>query len=584
MPGEADQTSADEASPVGTGSQTSTELEPTGHETGSALAPLRNRLFAALFIATTVSNFGTWVQDVGRAWLMTELTPSATLVALVQSAAMAAMALLVLPAGVMADLYDRRRLLLGAQIAMLLVTVVLGLVTISGAMTPTLLLGLTFALAAAAAFSLPTFQAMIADIVGESDLTQALVLNGISFNLARAVGPALGGVLVAAIGPGAVFLLNAVSFAGVVGVLFFAKAASAQAALEELQIGRERALAALRAGLRYARNAPSLRSLLMRTALFSVPASALWALLPLVARRDLQAGPEVYGLLLAAVGIGSLIAGVALAAMRKRADDAHLVGMAGVFLGAAIGLLALAPALAVPAMILAGMGWMICMALLTAGVQVAVPGWIRGRATSLFMMVFAVGMGAGSLLWGALADIIDLTAALVSAGVLQLVGTAVMFAWPMPKAKAPSSTTRAAVWPEPNINADIVPTDGPVLVTVQYAVRQGMEDRFHEIICRIASTRRASGTVTWDLFEHGGEPRRFMEVNLVATWDDHLRQRSRQSAEAVELEQMLRATLQEESEPRVVHWIGAGRKKAQKAASRPTDLPHTLIGPTTMDV
>ncbi len=584
MPGEADQASADEASPVGTGSHTPTELEPTERETGSALAPLRNRLFLALFIATTVSNFGTWVQDVGRAWLMTELTPSATLVALVQSAAMAAMALLVLPAGVMADLYDRRRLLLGAQIAMLLVTVVLGLVTISGAMTPTLLLGLTFALAAAAAFSLPTFQAMIADIVGEDDLTQALVLNGISFNLARAVGPALGGVLVAAIGPGAVFLLNAVSFAGVVGVLFFAKAASAQAALGELQIGRERALAALRAGLRYARNAPSLRSLLVRTALFSVPASALWALLPLVARRDPQAGPEVYGLLLAAVGIGSLIAGVTLAAMRKRADDAHLVGMAGVFLGAAIGLLALAPALAVPAMILAGMGWMICMALLTAGVQVAVPGWIRGRATSLFMMVFAVGMGAGSLLWGALADTIDLTAALVSAGVLQLVGTAVTFAWPMPKAKAPSSTTRAAVWPEPNINADIDPTDGPILVTVRYAVRQGMEDRFHEIICRIASTRRASGTVTWDLFEHGGEPRRFMEVNLVATWDDHLRQRNRQSAEAVELEQMLRATLQEESEPRVAHWIGAGRKKARQTAPRPTELPQTLIGPTTMDV
>ncbi|MFQ6550364.1 MFS transporter [Aestuariibius sp. 2305UL40-4] len=528
-----------------------------------AFSPLRNRLFAALFIATSVSNLGTWMQDVGRAWLMTELTPSATLVALVQGAAMAAMVLLVLPAGVVADLYDRRRILLLSQLWMLVVSAILGITTILGIVTPSALLALTFALAAGASFSMPAFQAMIADIVGEDDLTQALVLNGVSVNLARAVGPAVGGLLVAALGSGAVFLLNAASFAGVIAVLIFYRRepnSSNWTAPDTAQLGRERAIDALRAGLRYAGNAPNFRSLLGRIAIFSLPAGALWSLLPLIARRDPNAGPETYGLLLAAIGAGSVLTGLGLPYLRKMLSDNQIVTFAGIVLGASLAITAFASFIAVPAMLLAGTGWMAAMALMMAGVQVAVPGWVRGRATALFLMIFAFGMTVGSVLWGMLADRFDVTVALALACAVLVLGSAYSAAWPMPKAKDPSATAVTAAWPAPKLKDDIAPSDGPIFVTVEYRVRPEKTEDFKRLMCRIARTRRASGTLSWNLFEHGNEPGHFVETNLVATWDDHLRQRKRQTKESINLEQDLRSTLQTDTEPQVTHWLGSDRQ------------------------
>lgn len=546
--------------------------------TPSALSPLSNRVFAALFIATTVSNFGTWIQDVGRAWLMTDLTPSATLVALVQGASMAATVLLVLPAGVVADLYDRRRVLLYSQIWMFLVSVVLGVSTMLGVMTPALLLLLTFALTAGASFAMPAFQAMIADIVGDKDLTQALVLNGISFNLARAVGPAIGGVLVAAMGSGPVFLLNAASFAGVIAVIFFYKP-EAPSTESSTPLGRERAIDALRAGVRYATNSPDMRGVLGRIAAFSIPAGALWSLLPLIARRDPDAGPEFYGLLLAAVGAGSVLTGIALPYLRRLLTDAQLASTAGGLLGLSLILVAATPTLVLPVMVIAGVGWMVSMALLMTGVQVSVPGWVRGRATALFMMIFAFGMGVGSVIWGQLADVFDLSTSLMAAGALQLVAAGLTAGLRLPGAKTKSASTTNATWPHPTIAGNIDPQHGPIFVTIHYFVRDEAIARFKEIMTEIARTRRASGTISWQLFEHGAEPGHFIETNLVGTWDDHLRQRARQSDEAQSLEADLRQTFQTDREPQVVHWMGTDQERDRT----PIAEGPILMGPTALD-
>ncbi|MBQ0751865.1 MAG: MFS transporter [Roseovarius sp.] len=510
--------------------------------------PLAAPVFRMLFIATAVSNLGTWMQEVGRAWLMTDLTTSPTLIALLQSAAMAAMVFVVLPAGIMADLLDRRRLILAGHVWLIAVSGALALVAAFGLATPALILALTFAGAAGAAFVSPPAQAVLAEIVGEAQLAQAMVLNGISFNVARAVGPALGGALVALAGVPAVFALNAVSFGAVLVVFLLWRPAARPAAT----MPRERPMQALRAGLRYARHAPELRDTLLRTLAFALPASALWALLPVVARRVPGAGPLDYGILLGLVGAGSALTGLALPRLRARLTAQQLLAMAGGLLGLAL-LAVTVPALVWPALVMAGVGWMVTLALLMAGAQTATPPWVRGRAAALFMLALGLGLAIGSAGWGALASQAGLVTALVAAGMTQI-ATALATR----HLRAPGTTSDAAVvveprWPQPQVACPA--TSGPVFVTIAYDVVPGTEADFTALMQRIAQTRRSSGTLEWDLFRHGAEPGQWLETNLVASWEDHLRQRSRQSAEAQTMEATLRAFLKPGTEPRVTHWL-----------------------------
>lgn len=534
----------------------------------SAFAPLARPLFLALFLATAVSNVGAWMQDVGRAWLMTELTPSPVLVALVQGAAMAALAVFTLPAGVAADALDRRRILLWAQAWMLAASGLLGALALAGAMTPDLLLLLTFLSAAGAAFVTPAFQAALPEIVGEDDLPQAVMLNGISFNVARAVGPAIGGAAVAAFGAGAVFLLNALTFAGVLAVLLAwrPKPAAPSAA------PRERALEALAAGLRYARSAPAMRGVLLRTLAFALPASALFALLPLVARAQPQAGPDAYGLLLAGLGAGSIAAGLVLPRLERRIGARHL--LVGAACALAVGLLAapLDPALALAAMVVAGVGWMISMASLMVGAQVAAPGWVRGRAVSIFMLVFAGAMAVGAPLWGALAGAIGLAGALAAAAALLVAGAVATRSAPLATARDASADVVGATWPAPAVAGEPGIARGPVHITIEYRVAPGRESEFLGLMDEIAATRRATGTLSWRLWAHGAEPGRWLETNLVGSWGEHLRQRARQTAETRDLEARVHATLDPQTPFVVTHWFAEDERHLPPAPTENT--PH----------
>ena len=317
----------------------------------SAWAPLRERAFALIWFAAVVSNIGTWMHDVAAAWLMTTLAPEPLMVALVQAATSLPIFMFALPAGALADLIDRRRLLLGLQACAGVLAVILAVVVATGAVTPGLLLLFTFMLGTIAALGAPAWQAMTPDLVPKPLLAQAVALNGVGINIARAIGPALGGLVITALGIARPFALNAVSFVAVILALWLwrreAKPTSALPA--------ERFFAAIRAGLRYARSSAQLRATLVRSAGFFLFGSALWALLPLFARGPLAGGPGLYGALLTGVGTGAVAGALLLPPLKARLGADLTVASGTAALALVMALLGLFPHLSValPACVLA---------------------------------------------------------------------------------------------------------------------------------------------------------------------------------------------------------------------------------------
>ncbi|HSQ03070.1 MAG TPA: MFS transporter [Burkholderiales bacterium] len=376
----------------------------------SSWAPLRRPLYRALWIATLVSSIGTWMHEVGAGWLMVTLNPSPVMVALVQAATALPAFLLSVPAGALADIVDRRRYLIVAQLWMLGCAALLGALTIAGAIGAALLLGLTFALACGAAMMTPAWAATVPELVPREELAAAIALNSTSVNVARAIGPAIAGVLVAAAGPAAAFLVNACSFVGVIAVL-----ARWQRTRRSNEAG-EAFFSAMRSGLRYVRAAPRLQAVMVRGLTFFACGSAMWALLPLIA-RGAGGGARTYGLFLTCIGTGAVCAAVLLAPLRVRWSRDRLVQGASVLLAAMMSVLAYAHTLYVliPAMLLTGVAWLTVLSSLHVSAQIAVPGWVRARALSVYIVMLSLGMSAGAALWGAIAARTSVSTALVAA-------------------------------------------------------------------------------------------------------------------------------------------------------------------------
>jgi len=358
---------------------------------------LSHRVFFWLWLAALVSNIGTWMQNVGAAWLMTSLSPSPLLVALIQTASSLPILLLALPAGALADIVDRRRLLILSQALMLAAAGSLSWLTILHLTNPILLLVLTFALGLGSALNAPAWQAMIPELVPRDDLTAAIALGGINYNAARAIGPALGGIVVAWAGAGATFALNAASFLAVIAVLYQWERVPRPSLLPA-----ERMLGAMRAGLRYVRHAPALRATLVRTAAFTLGGSAVWVVLPLVARFELGLQASGYGLLLACFGSGAIVAGACLPRLAQVVSRHALSGITSAVFAAAM--LALSRTTGVAAacavMAVSGAAWTMTMSMLNVAAQLSVPGWVQGRALSCYQIVLQGAMAGGSALWG----------------------------------------------------------------------------------------------------------------------------------------------------------------------------------------
>ena len=519
-------------------------------EPPSALAPLRSPVFRALWIAALVSNIGTWMQSVGAVWQVGNQSGSAALVALVQTAVSLPIVLLALPAGAAADVVDRRRLLLLTQTWMLASAAALGVATVLGLASPAVVLALTFLLGLGNAANAPAWQATIPELVGGRLLAPAVALNSAGFNIGRAIGPALGGLVVAAAGPAAVFGLNALSYLGVLAVLWRWR----RPPQDRLGAG-EQMLGAIGAGIRYVRFAPLLRAVLLRTALFILPASALWALLPVVARDALGLDATGFGLLLGALGIGSVAGAVVLPRLRRAVPiDRRVVAATCLYALATVVLAVVGSALVVGlAMVAAGMAWLAILTSFNVATQTAVPRWVRARALAVYLLVFQGGLAVGSALWGVVAGRVGERTALLAAAASFGLGLLAALRWRLQGIGALDLTP--SVRPEPVTVLDPEPDDGPVLVLVRYRVDLARAEEFASAMRAMRRVRRRDGAYRWGLFEDVADPSCFVETYVVRSWAEHLRQHERFTAEDLAIRDRVRSFHIGDDPPAVSHFI-----------------------------
>jgi MFS family permease len=514
--------------------------------------PLSSPVFRALWIATIVSNIGTWMHDVGAGWLMTSLSPDPLMVALVQAATTLPMFALALPAGALADIVDRRRLLIGAQLFGLAATALLALATFAGATTAPVLLALTGAIAIGAALSAPTFQAIVPELVPGPALQQAVALNSLGVNIARAIGPALGGVIIAAAGTGAVFALNAVSVLGVIVVI-----ARWRRDVPQRHLPAEHFVGAMRAGVRYALRSPELKTVLVRSVAFFLFASALWALLPIVARRDLGLGPAGYGGLLTFMGLGAIAGAMLMPRLRGRLGANRMTVAASLLLAASMLGLALAHSFVAAAAALGagGFAWIAMMASLNGGAQASSPGWVKARALAIYLLVFQGSMTAGSTLWGAVAGPIGVPATLMLAAAL-LAAVTLLLAWLRPlDSMATLDLAPSLHWPAPVVDGAVEHDRGPVLVTIEYRIDPARVPAFFDAMQGMRRIRRRDGAIHWGLYEDVAQPGLVTETFTVESWLEHLRQHDRvTNADRVQ-QDAVRAFQQDAAPPVVRHMV-----------------------------
>lgn len=513
----------------------------------------RIQIFRALFLATLVSNVGGWMEDVGETWLMTSLGGTPLMIALVQGSSSLPVVLLALPAGALADIVDRRRLLVVTQAWMAAVAVLLGVLTLGKHVGSWGLLACTFAMGIGSAVDGAAWQAVVADVVPRPDVPRATVINEVGFNVARVAGPALGGVVVAWAGPGATFLLNALSFVAVLSVLLRWKRPRGPSLLpaERLWVG-------VRTGMRYVREAVALRVLLLRTFTVMLFASALWVLLPSFVSRTLVGTAADYGLLLAALGTGAVAGAAPVSRAGERFGVDGVLIPATLLLAAGIGGLALAPSLgwAALATLVAGAAWLGLLSTATAAVQRSSAEWVRARALALYLLVTESAMLIGSIGWGWLAThtSVRLALAVAAGGVFASVVVAIVL-----RLRDVDRIDRSptAIYPLPEAPAGLDLERTPILVQIEYRVDEAQRPAFRKAVEAVGRSRKRTGAAFWMLTEDSQDASRFVESFFLESWNEHHRQHGRWTKHDQQVWLHARSLVAAGSEPRVSHLVQA---------------------------
>jgi MFS family permease len=535
----------------------------------SGFAPLRIPLFRDRWIASTVSSVGTWMQDTAGTWLMTSLTSSPLLIALMQTAASLPVLLLGLLAGATADIFDRRKLLIFWQAWMLASVGILALLTFIGYISPWALLAFTFLLNIGSAMNNPAWQAIVPELVPRELIPDTVSLNAASNNLARAVGPALGGLMVAGFqrvhtGAGSVFFLNALSFAGVIWVLVNWK----RIPLFKSTLPSERIAGSIRSGLRYVRYAPDLQASLVRAFVFTFFISAIWSLLAVVARRDLKQGPLGYGILNGSLGLGAVIGATILHRVRQRFSADQILATASLYNVAVLLILAFvrSPSLIIPTLILSGFAWTSTMSTINVSVQLAVPAWVQARALGTYMMTFQGGMALGSILWGSIAEHTSTPIALASAACGLLVTLPFAYRFHILQGPLPDHTPHPSKRPVPQLALDTEPTDGPVRISIEYRIPVENYAEFTHTIHQLRGVRLRDGAMRWGIYRDAIDPEHLNETFVMESWLDYLRSRERITAADELIRAQVRALHQHDEPPKTTYQIYA-REIANPVAS-----------------
>lgn len=514
------------------------------------LSPLKYPLFRAIWITSLLTNFGGLIQSVGASWMMTSISTT-QMTALVQSSVTLPIMLLSLTAGALADTMDRRKIMLAAQTFMLLVSAGLAVMTYFQLLTPWVLLSFTFLIGCGVAFNGPAWQASVGDIVPRHELASAVTMNSMGFNLARSLGPALGGAIVALFGAAAAFAVNAFSYIGLLVVLFRWKPQVPQRTLP-----REGLLAAMSGGVRYAILSPRIVAVLLRALVFGVGASALQALMPVIARDQVDGGPLVYGLLLGAFGVGAVGGALVVSPLRARFRTETLVRFwMSAFALATLGV-AFAPLLplTILALLLGGAAWVIVLSSFNVTVQMSAPRWVVARALALYQMAAFGGMAGGAWLWGALAENHGIPQALSLSAAVLLVCIVLGFFMPLANGED-LNLNLVGRWQEPTTELDFEPRSGPIIVSIAYHIADKDVPEFLQLMDERRRSRRRDGAHQWRLMRDMADPNIWVEKYQTATWLDYVRHNQRRTQEDNDLALRIRKLHSGEHEPTIHRMI-----------------------------
>jgi MFS family permease len=525
----------------------STEVE------ASFWRPFRHPVFAVLWVATVISNIGTSMGNAASGWLMTGIAPDPLTVSFVQVALSLPMVLLALPAGALADVLDRRRLLIATELVTTAVAALYAAFVSLGVVTPERVLLFTFLVSSGGVLMMPAWQAIVPQLVPRADLGPAVAANGVGFNISRAVGPALGGAAIGACGIAAPFWLNALSnIAVVAALLWWHPPCKRGPRLPAEHFGH-----AVVVGVRYGWNCPPLRATVARAAVFFFFGSAYWALLPLVARLQIAGGPELYGVLLGAIGAGAVAGAFLLPRLKGRFGADCTVSVAALGTAIALALFGVArnEITGLTASVIAGASWIAAIASLNVSAQASLPEWVRGRGLAFYMAAVSASMTAGSAVWGAAAGLIGLPMTHLAAAIGVLATLLLSRRWALLSGSG-NDLTPSMHWPSP-ITINDVPRDrGPVMVTVDYKINPRDRENFLSALEALARERRRDGAYAWSVFEDAAVEGRFVEAFYVGSWLEHLRQHERvTNADRILQDAVARFHL--EGTPTVSHFVAA---------------------------
>jgi len=489
-------------------------------------------VFRRIWLASLLTNLGLMINGVGAAWAMTQMTSSASMVALVQTALMLPIMLLSLAAGAIADMYDRRIVGLTALSLGLLGGVTLAVLAYLNAITPNSLLLFCFLIGSSMALFGPAWQASVSEQVPAETLPSAVALNGISYNIARSFGPALGGIIVAAAGAVAAFVCNVLLYIPLIVVLYLW-----QRTLEPSRLPPERLRRAVVSGVRYIIHSPSIRIVLYRTLVTGIAGGSVLALLPLVARDILHGSAQTYGIMLGCFGMGGVLGALNISSVRAHLSGEYAVRLCALTMGVAIGVLALSrwPALTGAALVVAGASWMIAVTLFNIGVQLSTPRWVAGRALAAYQAAIAGGVAIGSWLWGYVANGVGVDKALLVAAAVMFVSPVLAIWLRMPSTDG-ANTDAVDALEEPEVNLSISQRSGPIVVEIEYRVSQQKARAFYTTMLQLQAIRQRNGAYDWSIARDIADPELWIERYHCPTWLDYLRQRNRSTQSEREIQ------------------------------------------------
>jgi MFS family permease len=553
-------------------------LLPQSWRDSPTLAPFHSRVFAMIWTASLVSNFGSLIQAVGASWMMTSIAPSADMVALVQASTTLPIMLLSLASGATADIWDRRLVMLIAQILMLCVSLALTITAYMGQITPWTLLALTFLLGCGTALYGPAWQSSVGEQVPRPDLPSAVALNSLSFNIARTAGPAIGGIIVANAGPPVAFLTNALSYVALIVVLMLWRRPKPAPFLPP-----ENMFMAMGAGVRYARLSPEIRTVLLRGVVFGVLGSSIWALMPLIARDLIGGNAVTYGVLLGAFGSGAVLGALSSTSLRHRYSNEVIVRASTVGFGISSLVTAISSwhALSMLALMLGGASWVLALSTFNVTVQISSPRWVVGRTVAIYQMVTFGGLAIGSWLSGLVANGFGLKVCLIASGALMVVSAVLGRRLPLRQPEGLNLDPSRTFSSESRAQLDRLIDTGPVVVTVEYRIAVDDAEPFRLAMRELRRIRRRDGAKRWSLMQDMAAPEIWIERYHSPNWIEHLRRHHRFTVSDREIERKALDFHQGPEPPHVRHLIERRTGEPVGDLSAATD-PHLPSGSVTL--